>query len=76
MPALIGKNYVFILPEMPEAYTLRIEHAGEQILPDTLIQPEQRELTLELQGSGIMYYTLYIDGELYETVTVNFEADE
>ena len=76
LPALIGKSYVFILPEMPEAYTLRIEHAGEQILPDTLIQPEQRELTLELQGSGTMYYTLYVDGEIYETVTVDFEADE
>ena len=75
-PMLMSKSYVFILPEMAEAYTLRIEHAGEQIFPDTLIQPQQRELTLELLGNGTMYYTLYVNGELYETVTVNFEADE
>ena len=76
LPPMLSKSYVFTLPEMTEAYTLRIEHAGEQILPDTLIQPEQRELSLELAGSGTMYYTLYVDGEIYETVTVNFEADE
>ena len=76
LPPLVNKTHVFALPERAEAYTLRIECAGEQILPDTLIQPQQRELSLELTGSGTMYYTLYINGELYETVTVNFEADE
>jgi serine/threonine-protein kinase len=76
LPPMVSVDYVFALPEMTEAYTLRIEHAGQQILTDTLIQPEQRELPLELTGNGTMYYTLYVNGELYETVTVNFEADE
>ena len=76
LPPMMSKIHVFALPQMAEAYTLRIEHAGEQIFPDTLIQPQQRELTLELTGNGTMYYTLYINGELYETVTVNFEVDE
>jgi hypothetical protein len=76
LPQMVSKSHVFALPQMGQAYTLRIEHAGEQIFPDTLIQPDQRELTLELLGNGTMYYTLYVNGELYETVTVNFEADE
>jgi hypothetical protein len=76
LPPMVSKSHVFALPQMGQAYTLRIEHAGEQIFPDTLIQPDQRELTLELLGNGTMYYTLYVNGELYETVTVNFEADE
>jgi serine/threonine-protein kinase len=76
MPPMVTKSYAFQLPQRAEAYTLRIEHAGEQVLPDTLIQPEQKELSLQLTGSGTMYYTLYVDGEIYETVTVNFEADE
>ena len=73
---MASKSHAFALPQMGQAYTLRIEHAGEQIFPDTQIQPDQRELTLELLGNGTMYYTLYVNGELYETVTVNFEADE
>ena len=76
LPPLVTRTHIFALPERAEAYTLRIEHAGENVLPDTVIQPQQRELALELTGSGTMYYTLYINGELYETVTVNFEADE
>ena len=76
LPPMASKSHAFALPQMGQAYTLRIEHAGEQIFPDTLIQPDQRELTLELLGNGTMYYTLYVNGELYETVTVNFEADE
>jgi hypothetical protein len=73
---MVSKIHVFALPQMTEAYMLRIEHAGEPIFAEALIQPEQRELVLELLGNGTMYYTLYVNGELYETVTVNFEADE
>ena len=76
LPPMVSKTHVFALPQMTEAYMLRIEHAGGPIFAEALIQPEQRELALELLGNGTMYYTLYVNGELYETVTVNFEADE
>ena len=69
-------THSFILPEREESYTLRIESGAEVILPDTLIQPGQTELPVKLTGSGTLYYTLYINGEIYETVAVNFEADE
>ena len=35
-----------------------------------------RELTLQLLGNGSMYDTRDVNGDLYATVTVNFEADE
>ena len=66
----------FVLPVREESYTLRIDCGADVILEDTQIQPGQTELAVELTGSGTLYYTLYINGEIYETVAVNFEADE
>ena len=66
----------FQLPVMEEVYTLRVEMGGVIVQPDIQIQPGQTELVLPLTGSGTQYCTVYINGEIYETVAVNFEADE
>jgi hypothetical protein len=64
------------LPSVAESYTLRIETDGQVILAETTIQPGQTEWTMVLTGSGIQVYTLYVNSEIYETVTVDFESYE
>ena len=78
-PSVPGETSIeqtFILPSAAESYPLRIEMEGEVVLADTVIEPGHTELTLTLTGSGTMNCTLYINGEIYETIAVNFEADE
>ena len=75
-PEVTSVEQTFILPSAAESYTLRIEMEGDVVLADTVIQPGQTELTLTLTGSGTVNCTLYINGEIYETVAVSFEADE
>ena len=67
---------IFQLPTMEESYTLRIEMSGMIVQPDTQIQLGQTEFAVTLTGSGTQYCTVFINGEIYETVAVNFEADE
>jgi beta-lactam-binding protein with PASTA domain len=69
-------EYSFVLPSVAESYTLRIEMDGQVILAETTIQPGQTEWTMVLTGSGIQVYTLYVNSEIYETVTVDFESYE
>jgi beta-lactam-binding protein with PASTA domain len=69
-------EYSFVLPSVAESYTLRIETDGQVILAETTIQPGQTEWTMVLTGSGIQVYTLYVNSEIYETVTVDFESYE
>ncbi len=76
MPADKTVTKIFALPQREESYTLHIEMNGAVVYPQTQIQPGQTELSVTLTGSGVQTCTIYINGEFYETVDVNFEADE
>ncbi len=67
---------IFSLPDRAESYNLRIEMNGTIVQPATEIQPGQTELAVQLTGSGTQNCIVYINGEIYETVEVKFEADE
>ncbi len=70
-------TYIFQLPtDRAEMYVLRIEMNGQVILPDIEILPDQMQLPMKLTGSGVQTCTLYIDGEEYATVEINFSANE
>jgi beta-lactam-binding protein with PASTA domain len=73
---LITKSCTFELPVLENVFRLRIESNGKAVLPDTWIVADAGSITLELQGSGVEFYTLYINGEFYKTVTVDFVANE
>ena len=66
----------FTLPDSAEEYILRIELDGITVQPDTQIMPGTTQWTATLTGSGIQTCTVYINGEIYEIVEVDFEADE
>ena len=69
-------TYTFQLPtDRMDAYTLRIEMNGLVLLPDTLISPDKMQLPMEITGSGVQVCTLYIDGEVYATVEIDFSAN-
>ena len=76
MPEQKEIEYSFDLPSVAESYTLHIEMDGQVILAETTIEPGQTEWTMVLTGSGIQAYTLYVNGEIYETVTVDFDSYE
>ena len=76
MPEQKEIEYSFVLPSVAESYTLHIEMDGQVILAETTIEPGQTEWTMVLTGSGIQAYTLYVNGEIYETVTVDFDSYE
>ena len=69
-------QYTFQLPVMQDVFTLRIESEGRTILQDTWVIADAGSITMDLKGSGVHFYTLYINGEFYKTVTVDFEANE
>lgn len=69
-------EHTFTLPDMEEVYLLRVELDGVTVQPDTRMQPHQTQLTLTLTGSGVQVCTVYVNGEIYEMITVDFEADE
>jgi serine/threonine-protein kinase len=66
----------FTLPDSAEEYILRIELDGITVQPDIQIMPGTTQWTATLTGSGIQHCTVYINGEIYEIVEVDFEADE
>ncbi len=75
-PPPVTVEQTFLLPAAQEEYVLRIEMGDIVVQPDIRIQPGRETLTLTLTGSGTQLCTIYINGEIYETVTVNFESNE
>ena len=74
---IITEDVVFHLPEgWTRSYSLRILTARDQVvLEETLIQPDQTQITLRLTGSGAVEYKMYIDGEFYRSMIWNFNAN-
>ena len=63
----------WVVPERDEEYRLDVCLGGtKDVLFSKLIPPGARTVLLDLSGSGVVYYDLYIDGEFAETKTVDF----
>ena len=63
----------WVVPERNEEYRLDVCLGGtKDVLFSKLIPPGAKTVLLDLSGSGVVYYDLYIDGEFAETKTVDF----
>ena len=63
----------WVVPESDEEYRLAVCLGGtKDALFSKLIPPGAKTVLLDLSGSGVVYYDLYINGEFAETKTVDF----
>lgn len=60
------------LPEREEAYVLSLRQGGQDVTEPTTILPGTADITLELTGTGIQTYDLYINDEFYDSIDVDF----
>lgn len=75
-PAEVTKTVKVSLPtDRTEAYKLTIMlGSGVTVLDDYVIQPGTESITVEMTGSGVMTYEIYIDGEYIRSEKVDFSA--
>ena len=63
----------WVVPESDAEYRLDVCLGGtKDVLFSKLIPPGAKTVLLDLSGSGVVYYDLYINGEFAETKTVDF----
>ena len=58
--------------DKPNAYVLSIRQDGVAVLEDMTVDPGTSEITVILQGRGVVYFDLYIDGTYYDNIRVDF----
>lgn len=64
----------FDLPIRTESYYLTILLDDRPVVSEKLMRPYSATATFQLSGKGQQTCRLYIDGKLYQTLTVNFDA--
>ena len=73
-PKETSKSITIALPtDLTEEYNLSIEF-DEEIVVNVHLTPDTATYEFTLTGSGTGEYSIYIDGELLRTETVNFDA--
>ena len=58
-----------------EPYTLSIRLGGERVMEDMVVQVGTYTVMVQLTGSGVQYYELYIDDQYYRTEKVDFSVN-
>lgn len=75
-PPLVTKRIKLTLPtDMTETYTLSLKQGDTEEVSPTEVEPTQTTIEVELQGSGVQYYDLYVNEKYYQTVKVDFTAN-
>ena len=74
-PETVTKQVDIPLPDVEEAYILSIYLNGKPVRESLQIQPGTKELSIELTGSGVQVYTLYMNGKPMEGPYGTFEVD-
>ena len=70
---LVTQSYTLVLPTgMTEAYTLELKQNGVNVLEPYQAQPAETSVVVELTGSGVQTYELYVNGAFHSKVTVDF----
>ena len=72
----VEKRVALSLPtDRTEPYTLSIRLNGDRVMDDMVVQVGTYTVTVQLTGSGVQYYELYIDDEYYRTEKVDFSIN-
>ena len=75
-PPELTVQKTFNLPtDRTEDYVLSLYLNGKNVYEDAAITAGTSSITVELTGSGTLYYDLYINGEYYKTEKVVFTAN-
>ena len=68
--------YTIQLPgDRTENYMLSIHQNGHELMEPTEIAGDAASIQVELSGSGVQYFELYIDGTYYKTEKVEFTVN-
>ena len=70
----ITMNCTFDMPFRTQSYYLTILLDGRPVVAEQSMDPYKATATFQLTGKGKQTCRIYIDGELYYTVTVDFDA--
>ncbi len=65
----------FDIPIRTQAYYLSIFLDGRPVLGEMRIEPYHATVSVSLSGRGKQQCSLYVDGKLYHTITVDFDAN-
>ena len=71
-PEETTKEHSFALPDMPEEFLLSILWEDQWLAEDVKLAAHTAEYKLQLTGMGAEEYSIYINGEYIDTVTVEF----
>ena len=66
------KTVRVMLPQSQEAYLLTLKQNGKMVRETTKIMPGSSYFELELTGSGVQHYEVFINGQQYQTIEVDF----
>ena len=70
---VVTQSYTLTLPTgMTEAYTLELRQNGVNVLEPYQAQPTENSVEVQLTGSGVQTYELYVNGAFHSKVTVDF----
>ena len=70
---ITSKPITVVLPPEPESVTVRITLGGQEVYND-VVSTSAGTLVTTVSGTGSQEVCVYIDGQLLETYTVNFDA--
>ena len=70
----VSRQCTFEMPFRTESYYLTILLDGRPVVAEQRMEPYRATATFQLTGKGTQKCEVYIDGELYYTVTVDFNA--
>ena len=70
----VTRQCTFDMPFRTESYYLTILLDGRPVIAEQRMEPYRATATFQLTGKGTQKCEVYIDGELYYTVTVDFDA--
>lgn len=70
----VSMDCTFYLPFKTETYYLTLMLDGRPVVLEQPMQTNRTTATFQLCGKGKQTCQLYIDGELYQTLTVDFDA--
>lgn len=70
---LVTMIYKLTLPTgMTEPYVISLRQNGQRVVDDYVAQPDETVVEVELTGSGVQRYELYVNDKPYSKVDVDF----